>query len=317
MFAALLVLLQFIALPGAVSAQSYGARLVSSTSWIEEWDPASQSWVRIGGPAEMGPASTPVTTITTHIVNGKVVSETVETSPAVHNAARYAVPLQARHDQSALAQYGPFQVRDPQHALLLGSTDSASPGHFDAMLRDHPGLEVLEMVEAPGTRNDIANLELGRRIRAAGLATHVPDGGSVRSGAVELFLAGERRSIAPGAVFAVHSWLDNYGREAADIAADAPEHRLYLDYYVEMGMSEARAREFYAMTNSVPHAQALWLQANDMRAWIAPEPFRIIAAEMRGALPVPVLRPQPIELAAAPFAAPQIAYVVKDGFAGL
>jgi hypothetical protein len=139
------------------------------------------------------------------------------------------------------------------------------------MLRDYPGIEVLEMVDAPGTNNDIANLAIGRRIRAVGIRTHVPNGGSVRSGAVELFLAGETRTIDDGARFAVHSWLDNYGREPGDFAPDAPENRLYLDYYVEMGMSESRAREFYAMTNSVPHASALWLRADDMRLWIQPE----------------------------------------------
>jgi hypothetical protein len=74
-----------------------------------------------------------------------------------------------------------------------------------------------------------------------------------------------------GAEFAVHSWLDNHGREAGDFAANHPAHRLYLDYYVEMGMSEAQARSFYAMTNSVPHASARWFGADEMRGWIAPQ----------------------------------------------
>ena len=87
------------------------------------------------------------------------------------------------------------------------------------------------MVEAPGTDNDIANLAVGRRIRAAGLATYVPRGGSVRSGAVELFLAGVERQIDDGAEFAVHSWLDNHGREANDFAADDPAHRLWSKVY--------------------------------------------------------------------------------------
>ena len=100
--------------------------------------------------------------------------------------------------------------------------------------------------------------------------TYVPRGGSVRSGAVELFLAGVERQIDDGAEFAVHSWLDNHGREADDFAADDPAHRMYLDYYVEMGMTQKRASDFYAMTNSVPHSQALWLVADDMRYWLRP-----------------------------------------------
>jgi hypothetical protein len=151
------------------------------------------------------------------------------------------------------------------------------------------------MVEAPGTSNDIANLALGRRIRAAGIETHVPRGGSVRSGAVELFLAGTRRTIADGAQFAVHAWLDNYGREPGDFAADDPANRLYLDYYAEMGMSEARARDFYAMTNSVPHRSARWLSPEEMRGWIAPEAAR----PMTVIVPVPVTA-APLALAAVP-----------------
>ncbi len=153
-------------------------------------------------------------------------------------------------------------------AALTGSTDAASPHQFAAMLRDFPGLAVLEMIEAPGTSNDIANLAVGRRIREAGIVTHVPRGGSVRSGAVELFLAGAQRTMDEGAQFAVHSWLDNYGRQPGDFPADAPENRLYLDYYVEMGMAEGVARNFYAMTNSVPHSSAKWMNASEMQGWI-------------------------------------------------
>ena len=282
--AAFLVLLHLIAFPAATMAQEYAsARLVSTTSWVEEWDPVSERWVRVADDGEeQAPRPAAVTTITTHIVNGVVVSETRETSGPQHRAARYARPVPYRAADAALASYGPFHVLDESRAVLVGSTGKHSPAQFDAMLRDHPGIEVLEMVDASGTTNDIANLAVGRRIRAAGLKTHVPNGGSVRSGAVELFLAGAEQTMEPGAQFAVHSWLDNHGREPDDFAPDAPENRLYLDYYVEMGMSESRARDFYAMTNSVPHAGALWLRAADMERWIAPEP-RMAARQIRSA----------------------------------
>jgi len=166
------------------------------------------------------------------------------------------------------ASYGPFRVLDDRRAALVDATDAASPGAFAAMLRDHPALATLEMVECPGTDDDVANLQLGRMIRAAGIATHVPRGGSVRSGAVELFLAGARRAIDDGAEFAVHSWRDDGGHEARDFAAEAPENRAYLVYYREMGMTAEAARAFYDMTNSVPNADARWLSAQDMRGWI-------------------------------------------------
>ena len=162
--------------------------------------------------------------------------------------------------------YGPFRVLDERRAALVDATDAASPRAFQAMLRDHPGIAELEMIECPGTDDDTANLALGRMIRAAGIATHVPADGSVRSGAVELFLAGVTRSIDDGAEFAVHAWLDSDGREPDDFAADSAVNRAYLEYYRQMGLADAQA--FYDMTNAVPNADARWLTAQDMRAWI-------------------------------------------------
>lgn len=167
-----------------------------------------------------------------------------------------------------IASYGPFRVLDERRAALVDVTDTGSPGQFAAMLRDFPGLTELDLVDCPGTFDDRANLQLGRMIRARGIATRVPSNGSVRSGAVELFLAGVERQIDDGAEFAVHAWLDESGRQAGDYAADAPANRRYLDYYREMGMSPSRASAFYAMTNSVPFEQARWLDAAEMRDWV-------------------------------------------------
>lgn len=167
-----------------------------------------------------------------------------------------------------IAAYGPFRVLDRGRAALVDVTDGASPASFAAMLRDFPDIATLEMLDCPGTDDDRANLALGRMIRARGIATHVPDGGSVRSGAVELFLAGVRRAADPGAEFAVHAWQDEDGREPGDYAAHSPENRAYLDYYAQMGMSAAEAAAFYAMTNSVPHADARWLDAGEMARWV-------------------------------------------------
>lgn len=299
---ALFSLFQAFLLPSAVAAQDYagewaGARVVTTTSWTEEWDPVSESWVRVADTSDVPTrgAPQPAMTITTLIVNGKVVGETTQTArvQTAHAATRYAVPMRTQPQAKAIAQYGPFRVLDGTRAAVIGTTGPQSPAQFDAMMRDFPQLEVLEMVDAGGTSHDLANLEVGRRIRAAGLTTHVPEGGSARSGGVELFLAGEQRTMASGAQFAVHSWLDNYGREPDDFAADAPENRLYLDYYVEMGMSESRAHEFYAMTNSVPHSGALWLKAGDMQPWIMPERARqtITAPKVRMVMEAPLATP--------------------------
>ncbi len=263
----LIALLSLLALPSVASAQDGAAvRSVAIERWVEEWDPATQRWLRVDTASGRGgvTAAQPAFGVT-----DKVITEFTYIDRNTPPATVY--PVTMRPVETAIAQYGPFQVLDSNRAAIVGATGRSSPRHFDTMLRDFPELELLEFIEAPGTSDDLANLAVGRKIRAAGLTTHVPDGGSVRSGAVELFLAGSKRTMDNGAEFAVHSWLDNYGREPKDFAPDAPENRLYLDYYREMGMGAEHAREFYAMTNSVPHRSAKWLGAAEMRVWLRPK----------------------------------------------
>lgn len=200
----------------------------------------------------------------------QVVYETVEETVFVSNGGseRFvsAAPVPT---PKGIAAYGPFRVLDATRAALVDVTDARSPAQFAAMLRAYPGISLIEMIDCPGTEDDRANLALGREIHARGIATHVPMGGSVRSGGVELFLAGKVRIADPGSEFAVHSWEDEDGRQAKDYPESAPENRAYIEYYKEMGMTLPQARAFYAMTNSVPFEQAKWLSAADMRQWVS------------------------------------------------
>ncbi len=326
-------------LPAAASvAQTHagpGARVVSTIRWVEEWDAASGQWVRVadGGQAFSAAAAAPAGSaeplVTVSRAGAAIVTETIRET---HPVRFIAQPVQRGSAGVGMATFGPFRVLDERRAALVGATDAASPQAFAAMMARYPGLSVIEFVDAPGTTHDLANLRLGRAIRAAGLATHVPAGGSARSGAVELFLAGTQRTVDEGALFAVHSWRDERGREPGDFAAEAPENKLYLDYYAEMGMSGDQARAFYAMTNSVPHSGALWLEGAEMARWIAPASRTIdgrveralrmalrrsgqdLAAALgaRLALPALALPPRPAreaeDLQLAPRLAPQLAF---------
>lgn len=172
---------------------------------------------------------------------------------------------------AGLPRFGPFAVIDASHAALVGEVDSNSPSQFKDMLKAHPGIRVLELIDCPGTVDDGANLVLGRMIRSHGVATDVPSGGSVRSGGVEIFLAGVNRSAAPDAEFGVHSWKDESGHQPGDFPLDAPANKVYLDYYREMGLMAEDAEELYALTNSVPHEEMLWLRTKDIKPFIPME----------------------------------------------
>lgn len=283
---ALLLVAFALLLSGTPALAQAGSRVLATTSWVEEWDPVTQAWVRVeDSPATVRPAAFETATTTLSRAGGITITETVIEEPVRFIAG----PARGPAAVPGMAQFGPFRVLDGERAALVAGTDAASPAAFQAMLAAYPGLKVIEFLDAPGTSHDIANLRLGRMIRAAGLATHVPQGGSARSGAVELFLAGTTRSMHPGALFAVHSWRDQTGREPGDFAADAPENRLYLDYYAEMGMTREEAQAFYAMTNSVPHEAALWLRGSEMARWVRPAAQEPARSRVAPALPAPLL----------------------------
>lgn len=191
-------------------------------------------------------------------------SVSIETS--VYEWTDDSVPTESA--SRSFGSYGPFNVVASDRAELNGSIETGTPAQFKAMLRAFPGIRQIDMVDCPGTGDDEANLALARMVRQAGISTFVPDGGSVRSGGVELFLAGAKRSAAPGAEFAVHSWIDEDGMEPDDYAASDPVNREYVDYYREMGMTADKAKAFYALTNSVPHDDALYLKTRDIAAYI-------------------------------------------------
>ncbi len=170
--------------------------------------------------------------------------------------------------RAEVAQFGPFHIVAADRAELIGSIESDTPAQFRKLMLAFPDLRQIDMIDCPGTGDDEANLALARMIRKAGLTTHVPDGGSVRSGGVELFLAGVQRIAGRNAEFAVHSWRDEDGLEADDFGAQDPVHKAYIAYYTEMGMSEDKARAFYEMTNSAPYDDALYIKASDISAYL-------------------------------------------------
>lgn len=195
-----------------------------------------------------------------HSASSYVVTETVETLD-------YEIfePAPAYTQASGIFdEFGPFRVIAPDMVEMTGTVDSYTPAVFRQMLGQYPEIRRIIMRDCDGSVDEEANLRLARMIRRAGISTHVPAGGSVRSGAVELFLAGVSRTADPDAEFIVHSWMDEYGREANDYPANDPVHAEYLDYYREMGVSAPTAKAFYALTNSVPFSGQLRLSRSDM-----------------------------------------------------
>ncbi len=180
-----------------------------------------------------------------------------------------ALILPAPTTEKSLAHYGPFDVVADNRAVLNGTIETGTVRQFQAMLRAFPNIKQIDMIECPGTDDDEANFAIAHIIHSKGITTYVPNGGSVRSGGVELFLAGTQRRADSGAEFAVHSWRDEQGHEPADFADSDPVNQEYIHFYKDVGMSEAKAKAFYALTNSVPADDALYLGPRDIARYIA------------------------------------------------
>jgi hypothetical protein len=174
------------------------------------------------------------------------------------DAAPSAFESDAVRSANAIAQFGPFSVIDAQTVEMNGTIDSTTPGVFRRMIAAYPDVRTIRMLECPGSVDDDANLSLSRMVRRAGINTHVPRGGSIRSGGVEFFLAGVKRTVEPGAEFGVHSWQDEDGREATEYAPTDPVHSAYINFYVDMGLNRETARSFYNFTNAAAPADGVY-----------------------------------------------------------
>jgi len=145
-------------------------------------------------------------------------------------------------------------------ATMTGDLTMRAPKRIEQLLEDYPDLEWIELLDCPGSLDDVAALKASRLIREAGINTRVPSQGEIASGAVDFFIAGVVREVQEGGKVGVHSWSDG-SLEGKDLAQDHPDHDLYLDYYTEMGLSE----DFYWFTlNAASSSGIHWMTQEDL-----------------------------------------------------
>lgn len=94
-------------------------------------------------------------------------------------------------------------------AYAYGVTDWSSMSTVNDLLRDHPNLDRIVLRHMGGTQDADTNLRIARRLRRAGISTHLERRSYIASGAVDLFLSGVERTMECGARIGVHSW--SYG----------------------------------------------------------------------------------------------------------
>lgn len=149
--------------------------------------------------------------------------------------------------------------------LVDGRIGGRFPVRLQQALDDADGLATsIWLRDVLGSVDQEATFAAGRRIRELGLATHVPRGGVIASGGVEVFLAGSRRTIDTGARLGVHSWsveIDGVRVDGRDLHPSHRLHKQFLAYYLEMGMSEDY---YWFVVDSAASDDVHWLTDDEL-----------------------------------------------------
>ncbi len=142
--------------------------------------------------------------------------------------------------------------------LMNGEINSKTLSQFNAIYADNPGIKTLVKLDVPGSLDDDTMIALAYRVRALGLNTHLRAYSKVHSGGVDLFLAGVKRTIEPGAEIGVHAWSDA-SKEATDYPRNAPEHEQNRRYIEDMLGSD----RFYWFTIYAAPADSIHIMSQD------------------------------------------------------
>lgn len=156
------------------------------------------------------------------------------------------------------AFYQPVQfIARGDQIIASGTIDDTTLDAFQDVTARNPDIKTLVLQNIEGSADDDANVVFSRVVHDAGFDIVVPSNGLIASGGTDLFLAGKRRILHPGACVGVHSW-SGAGIVATEIPANDPEHDHYLDYFRDIGVSE----EFYWFTLAAAPAQSIhWMTA--------------------------------------------------------
>lgn len=127
---------------------------------------------------------------------------------------------------------------DGTRLFMSGEINRSTPDSFAKMIEANPQVQTVVLMDMPGSVDEVAVHETGYFIRQRGLDTHLTSQSEVYSGAVDLFLAGNRRSMTCCAVIGVHDWEDDWG-VGSEYPEDAWEHDANIAYFKAMLGSDA------------------------------------------------------------------------------
>ncbi len=150
-----------------------------------------------------------------------------------------------------------FDVKG-ERAYGNGYTDARSVSYAKSFFNDNPHIKTLVLQNMSGTQDADQNLRIAREIRRRGIETHLESGSRIASGAVDLFLAGTRRTIACGAAIGVHSWSAGELYDAQDSYFD-DRRGIHERFLRDMGIDT----DFYVFTRDAARADDIHILTDD------------------------------------------------------
>ncbi|OIQ19283.1 MAG: hypothetical protein BM557_06150 [Flavobacterium sp. MedPE-SWcel] len=122
-----------------------------------------------------------------------------------------------------------FEVKGTT-AYMSGTIGSSTPAAVLKLVFEHPNVTTIELLNVPGSVDDVANLRACLYVHKFGLHTKVNSKSNIASGGTDFFLAGHKREVEKGAKIGVHSWSGG-AKAASEFPKSHDVHKKYLEYY--------------------------------------------------------------------------------------
>ncbi|MDG1850239.1 MAG: hypothetical protein P8I82_07125 [Flavobacteriales bacterium] len=162
----------------------------------------------------------------------------------------------------------PFKMLpDGKTIQMKGEIGSSSLDDFNLIIREHPSVNLVRIVDCDGSVDDETCFLLMKRVHDLGINTHIVDRGWVASGGVDFFLAGIHRTRGANTKIGVHSWSQG-NNEATDYPRGHEYHQPYIAAYVSIGLSQEKAEQLYHfIINAAPADEVHWMTDAEIEAY--------------------------------------------------
>lgn len=129
-------------------------------------------------------------------------------------------------------------INNSDTAVVRGVLGKRFYKKFQKFAVENPNVRNLVLQDIPGSLNDDWNVKSCTFLHENCFNTHVNDSSMIASGGVDLFIAGNSRSVSPKAKIGVHSWRD-LKKDGSEYPRDSEEHKVFLDFFEVIEMDTA------------------------------------------------------------------------------